>query len=131
MAKVTLHGVWLLDPADPAGTVHQFRFNGDGAEESYEREAVKTRYSGRRLPVVDFGEAIDVSIRVRLDTESNSRDLRSLRDLIDRQTILMYRDTKGRLIYGYATTVPVTDAWWGASTELQMTAVDYDDEAHL
>lgn len=125
MARVDLQGVWLLDPEDPAATVHHFRFNGDGAEEVYERQVAHTQYAGRPLPVADFGEAVAQGVTVNIDTESESGDLEALRALVDRQTILLYRDSKGRRIYGTVSAVPVADAWWGASTKLVVTAVDY------
>lgn len=131
MARLHLQGVWLHDPRDPEATSWHFRFNGDGAKESGDVEAVLTKTVGRRRPVVDFGEAVTEALTVQIEVEDESKDLEALRRLVAARRTLCYRDTKGRKMYGVVRLGSVTDTFYGATTELTVEAVDDDRNDNL
>lgn len=130
MAAVDLQGVWLHDPSDPAGTVFHFAYNEDGAQESYAREMVLSQYAGREFPVVDYGEAVSQALAISLDTLDEDDDLDTLRGFLDRQTILCYRDKKGRRLYGALSlasgSAAITDTFYGATVQMVFTVTDFD-----
>lgn len=125
MARVKLEGVWLHDPADPLGTSWHFRFNGDGAKETLTQEQVPTRVAGRARPVVDFGDAISETVTTVISCEREGRDLHQLRTFARRHSVLCYRDTLGRKLYGTLALSSVVDAFWGSQCELTVTSVDH------
>jgi hypothetical protein len=124
MARVQLSGVWLHDPTDPAGTAWHFRFNGDGAEESLQQEQVATRVAGRARPIVDFGEAVSEQVSVTIQCDRDTRDLTVLRAFVRAQTILCYRDSLGRKLFGTIGLSRISDGFWGSEAQVTITSVD-------
>lgn len=124
MAVVDLQGVWIHDPAEPLGTAHHFRFNGDGAKETLTQSRVFTQYAGRAFAVVDFGEDEGLVLAFTVACESETDDLEQLRAFGRARTTLCYRDSKGRYAHGVLD-VGITDDWWGAGVDCTFTATDF------
>src|SRR5690606_40024069 len=65
-----LEGVWIHDPDDPEGTIHQFRFGRNNKSSSIDIGGKEQVFAGRRFPVYDFGEHQKDSVTVSVDRKS-------------------------------------------------------------
>jgi len=125
---LNLTGAWIHDPADPANTIRRFRVATDRSE-SWEPAAETLQFAGRKLPVAEFGEQTDQRVKTAIIVLSDSlADLHALRSLADRRTVLCYRDSAGRRIFGVLGPLNIRDERHGGYTvDLEITAVDYDE----
>jgi hypothetical protein len=120
-------GVWLHDPADPPGTIYHFRLREQNrtAQTSYGQTMM--HFEGRALPIADISGQSDQQVQVTIDCLDSSNDLTTLRSLIARQATLLYRDSKGRKMYGVVSAVPESEQPWGTQVQLTVNAVDYQE----
>lgn len=106
------------------------RLNDAGAtdEESYE-QALMT-YQGRSYPVVEYGGGTNRVIDVPL-IYSDDGQSEALRALLARRSILCYRDSKKRRVFGVANVSNEYDTFWGKKTSLNIIQVDFTEETVL
>lgn len=126
-ASITLSGVWLHDPLDPAGTVRQFLLREQQRTLQTQYAQTMMQFEGRSLPVADIAGQKTQQVQVTIQCPANSGDLDALYSLIGRQTTLLYRDNRGRKIYGVVSAVPETEDYWGSSVQLTVQAVSYEE----
>lgn len=104
--------------------VRNFRLNGEEAEDDYQPEAALIQYDGREFPVAEFGTSssrdLTVELSMRLDADRDG-----LRALQLARTPVLYRDRRGRKVYGLLTVEPIMDTFYGYSTRIKITALDY------
>jgi hypothetical protein len=124
-ASITLSGVWLHDPLDPAGTIHNFRLRERNRSVQTNYTQTMMQFEGRSLPVADIAGQMTQQVQVTISCPSGSGDLDALYSLIGRQATLCYRDQRGRRIFGVVSAIPETEEWWGSSVQLTVQAVDY------
>jgi hypothetical protein len=130
-----LQGVWLLDPDDndPGGNLIHLIYNDTGAVEAFAVEAVTTHVAGRARPIVDFGDAEDQSLSVNVtmvdgdQTANGVAHPAALRALIRSRKIVLYRDPKGRRLWGVVNSNPITDAYGRTVTQIALTVTDYTE----
>lgn len=122
-----LSGTWLHDPVDPEGTIRQFRYNGSGGDSNRTKEQAFHQFAGRQDPFVEWGEAESMVIDVEISTTDDSDDWVALEALYDREATLVYRDRKGRLVYGVMGSLPQSPKFWGDITSFPFTRVDYQE----
>ncbi|PZN05074.1 MAG: hypothetical protein DIU76_08300, partial [Bacillota bacterium] len=127
---LNLVGAWLHDPADPANTIRQFRVSA--AQERGEEWAPAMEMlhpAGREHPIAEFGEQTDQRVRTAIIVLPDSlADLHALRRLAELRTVLCYRDSAGRRIFGVLGPLRIRDERHGGYTvDLEITAVDYDE----
>lgn len=122
---IGIAGVWLTDPSD--GTRVNFIYNGSGADETYDLEAVFTHYAGRKYPSVDFGTTSDKTVTVTITHVDGDGSRLALRLLINRRVPLLYRDKKMRRVFGVIPGNPLTDSQGLQATTIVVTAIDYPD----
>jgi hypothetical protein len=130
-----LQGVWLLDPDDndPGGNLIHLIYNDTGAVEAFAVEAVTTHVAGRAKPIVDFGDAEDQSLSVNVtmvdgdQTANGTSHPAALRALIRARKIVLYRDPKGRRLWGVIVSNPITDNYAKAVTQIALTVTDYTE----
>jgi fibronectin type 3 domain-containing protein len=125
--SITLSGVWLHDPLDPAGTIRNFRLQERNRTVQTNYAQTMMQFEGRNLPVADIAGQMTQQVQVTISCTSDSGDLAALYSLIGRQSTLLYRDTRGRKIYGVVAAIPETEDWWGANVQLTIQAVDYQE----
>lgn len=125
-AALTLHGVWLHDPAD-VSSVHHFDFHDEGTRHPRSHEAALLSYAGRSKPVVEFGEGDDEDVSVDLQLHRDTSDEAALEELYARRTTLLYRDARGRKVYGVLLGLDETDHIWGGRVPLTVKATDFSE----
>jgi hypothetical protein len=126
--SISLTGVWLHDPMNPAGTIHQFRYDGGGRSENWQPTAALMQFAGRRLPVAEYDDTEQRSISVKLTMFKNSDDREALERLIRSKNTLCYRDGRGRKMFCHALQLPIDDEVYGNTVSLTFEEVSYTEE---
>lgn len=124
-----LAGVWIHDPADPAGTVSYWLY-GTGRGDEFESIAEGLYYAGRTFPVFDFGEHEAETLTVPIQVPRNDEHLfrtSEMRRMATSKTTLCIRDARSRRIFGVVTKVSRSDEKGSTNLNLTVTRVDYDE----
>lgn len=124
----TFTGIWLHDVADPAGTVHNFKYDGRGRNTDWKAEAEFMQFAGRKKPVVEFGEGEDGRFTAQLQMLTGDLDYQKLDALVKRKGTVCWRDDRGRKAFGAIVALPVADAMIGYSTTVALVEIDYKEE---
>ncbi|WP_067924890.1 glycoside hydrolase family 78 protein [Alicyclobacillus shizuokensis] len=125
--SITLSGVWLHDPLDAPGTIRRFRLRDQQRTLQTQYTQTMVAFEGRSLPVADISDQKTQQVQVTVNCRTDTDDLAALYALIDRQTTLLYRDSRGRKVYGVVSAIPETEDWWGSSVQLTVQAVSFDE----
>lgn len=128
-ATLSLTGVWLHDPLDAEGTVRNYLYGGASRSTGLDVASAPVRYAGRTFPVYDYGEAEDEKIGVAIDVphgETWAGQLADLTAFARARRTLVYRDNRGRDVYGTLAGYNEDDAEWGTGVSFDFTRVDYD-----
>jgi hypothetical protein len=129
----TLLGAWIHDVTDPAGTLVQYLYTGSGRTETIGVDGTAMDTIGRSYPIVEFGIAenstLDLSFQIPYEDNENIQDaVDHFRDLVNNRNTLVYRDNRGRLVYGVVTDLTITDEKWGQSVSFKLQASNYLEE---
>lgn len=122
---LTLLGIWLHDPDDPATTAGQFRGNKK-RESKRNTEKAFHKFAGRELPVGEHGEHVDTGVGVTLHLYDDA-SRRALLALIERDTTLCYRDSRGRRHFGLIDNPVENDEKFGTSATFDFVACDHSE----
>lgn len=139
----TLTVVWIHDPNDPVGTVRPFRWNGGGRNEERGVVGQGIALAGRKFPVFEFAPRSTRAINIPLLLpgaefgadprgewgDDHPGDIDFIEALLESRRPWVYRDDRGRLIYGVAFTMPWGDEPYGSTIELQLNATDFDESS--
>lgn len=139
----TLTVVWIHDPTDPEATVRAFRWNGGGRSEDHQVTGQAIVLAGRTYPVYEFAQRAQRAVNIPLlllDVDSrlpdvggwgddHAGDVDYLTALLESRKAWVYRDDRGRLLYGVAFGLPWSDQPFGSSVELTLNATDFDEAA--
>jgi hypothetical protein len=128
---LTLQGVWIHDPVDPADvTAANYAYGGGGKGDTVEATAEGVHYAGRALPVFEFGEheteAVDVDVQVPFGADWAAQ-LAALTALARTRTVQCVRDARGRRVFGVITRVNRSDRRWGTDVTFAVARADYDE----
>lgn len=96
---LTLRGVWLADPTDPAGTSLNLPFGRAARNGVLAVEATDQVFAGREYPIAFFGPHTSNDVQVRADVPHGPTwyaTLAALDALILRRIPLSFRDNRGR-----------------------------------
>jgi hypothetical protein len=127
--SITLQGVWLHDVTDPAGTLHNFRYDGRGRTEYWDGQPAINQYAGRTYPVAVWDESEQHQLSLYLQLWKRTDDYTALLDLVRRKATICYRDGKGRKAFVVMPTLTADDVLgFGANATLPATRVDYSEE---
>lgn len=129
--QIGLRGVWLCDPLDPENTKVNFQYNGHGASETYDVESTVTHYAGRSLPVTDFGDAVNNTLTVDINTIDGDGTDNALRNFVIARKLLLYRDHKGRRAFGTVSSHPREDRFGREVTQLVFIINEFNEESLL
>ena len=127
----TLRAVWIHDPADPEGTSRVFLHGSGGRQSTRTVNGESITLAGRELPLFDFGEHSTEEVSVPLLVlygETWQADLAFLSALVESRTPHVYRDDRGRLLYGVAFELPSVDEPYGTAVELRLEATNFNEE---
>lgn len=125
--SITLIGVWLHDVADPAGTVHKFKYDGRGRGSDWKPEVAMMQFAGRSRPMAEFGESGEGKVSARLEMMIDDLDHTKLDTLAKRQGTICYRDGRGRKVFGVVIELPVSDEMYGYTTSIQVLETSYSE----
>lgn len=124
-----LEGVWIHDPDDPEGTLHQFRFGRNNKSSSIDIGGREQIFAGRTFPVFDFGEhekySISVTVQV-LHGPDYDLERRIARKFAKSKKTLYFRDNRGRSVPGVMLGFSEKDDDYG--TEFSFTFERVDEE---
>lgn|SRR5690606_7488671 len=125
----TLVGVWVHDPLDASDTVRSYPF-ADGRTEHLAPESSVLTVVGRTRPVVEFGEALDESLKVTIFVPfgpEHDEAVQWWRDAVLARRAIFYRDNRGRAFYGVlASGVDPVDGRAGTALAVELTRVDWE-----
>ena len=122
-----LEGVWIHDPEDPEGTIHQFRFGRNNKSSSIDIGGKEQVFAGRRFPVYDFGEHQKDSVTVSVDVlhgPTYDIDRQIMRDFAEAKKTLFFRDNRGRALPGVMLGFSEKDEDFGTSFSFTIERVD-------
>lgn len=127
---LVLEGVWLHRPYDPEGSAKNYRFGSNQRGDQLQASVQLTQYAGREYPVADFAhyqsEATSVTVDVPFG-DTWAQDLVDLRALERTRETLVFRDNRGRQLYGIIAGMSFSDTAWGTQVSWDHQRVDYDE----
>jgi len=125
--SITLLGVWLHDVTDPSGTVHQYKYDGNGKGDQWGAKASLLHMDGRSFPVASFGEHETEGVNASLQLFDEAESL-LLQALCLRKGITCFRDARGRKVFGIITAFPRQDVnALGYVTTITIQRIDYKE----
>ena len=130
-ATLSLQGVWIHDPVDPADVAAaHYAYGGASKRDQVEANTEGFHYAGRALPVFEFGEheteALDVGIDVPHGADW-ATEVAALLALARTRTVLCVRDARGRRVFGVISAVTRSDQRWGTGVGFTVRRADYDE----
>lgn len=128
-ATLGLEGVWIHDPTDPEGTVHQFLYGANSRSTTIDIGGTSLVFAGRRYPVTEFGEHQDdqYSISVQVPHGAAYRSgMAIMRGFSETRQALVLRDNRGRAACGTMSGYSETDQGWGSEIAFTFTRVDVE-----
>lgn len=115
--EVDGYGNVIIDGYDS----YNFVYDGGGRSEDIENESTLVRLVGRIHPVAVFGGGIDQSLKVTLQLVS-AADRAAFLKLVQRNTLVLFRDHRGRRLKGLLAQVSWSDTPWGQEVSFTLTA---------
>jgi hypothetical protein len=113
--SVTVPGLQVFDPTNPAGTVITIPM--DVAQTStWTASAEKLLFAGRTRPVVEFGETDEFTVKVSVIMTNADGLWSKLNALVRSKTTLCFKTPDGRKIFGAVLSLPEVDQLWGGQT---------------
>lgn len=124
---VALKGVILELPTVPATypSPMWLQYNDSGADEAYEVESALVQYQGRTYPVVEYGATKSNVIEVGKVTLLSRAEYDRLLAFVDVKTPVLYRDAKGRRVYGTINIGTIHDRSFGHELGFTIARIDY------
>lgn len=132
-----LRGIWIHDPYDPENSITQFLYHeGNSRSENNEVLVQGFSFNGRQYPVWEFGEHATRSVELPLvipfdhglDPGPNwQAQMDYIRNALNSKIAHVYRDKRGRLIYGIIAGIGVTDVAIGSNVALTIQATNFDE----
>jgi hypothetical protein len=124
--SVNFTGAIIHDVYDIGSGVIALAYDGSGKSYSWQPELSLMQFQGRTKPVAEYGSAETEGISVTVDMQRNKAELDLLISMIRRNTILCYRDGRGRLMFVVAGSgIPTTDEFYGYTVNLDFKVVAY------
>jgi hypothetical protein len=123
----TTAGAMLHDPAAPTTTLSVFKFNDEGVSERRDVDSALVPVAGREFPLAEYGPQGTRSYTIgKLHSKGLSglfTDANKIKALLERRSVLCYRDKRGRTMYGRLTLGDLTDTFYGQEFSLQLDQV--------
>ena len=134
--SITLRGVWLHDPLDPAGTVVRLPYGKASRSAKIDPTVGGTLYAGRTYPVVDWGETqqdqYQITAVIPFGTDEYGGDwavdVAAVRTFATLRRTVCMRDSRGRRAFGVLTGFGERDTEAGTEVSFTVSAVDYDED---
>lgn len=126
---IVLEGVWIHDPLDAQGTVHQYLYGRSARSGDLDVMSQGSFFAGRADPVVDFGEHVSESVRVAVEIPNGAAwaaQLEELSTFARAKRPLVFRDNRGRQMAATMSGYAESDMDWGTAVSFTMTRVSYE-----
>ena len=123
-------GVYIHDPDDPAGTITHFLYGNLTRKSDVSVSATSMKFVGRTSPVFDFGDNEEENVSATFDVPFGDEWLSGvsyLQNLVRGRDVFCYRDNRGRVIFGVAGGVGVSDQRWGSAVGMTVERADYTE----
>lgn len=131
-ALLPLVGVWIHDPlVGGQDSAVNFPYGANQRELSLDQVREAQFYAGRMDPVVDYAEHRTQLLAVALDVPTGPTwvtSLRALQDFAEAKRTLVFRDNRGRAIYGQMEGYRERDAAWGTIVTFNVRRSSWDVE---
>lgn len=124
--SISLKSIWLVDPDEPE-SLHHFRYFEPGRTSDRVVRGQMMEFEGRSLGMAEFSAKEQQKVNVVLQLKKNSGDLEALHDLLSRHTAILYRDAKGRRIYGAIFSLSENETEYGYTVPIEVQAVSYEE----
>lgn len=128
-ATLYFYGVLISNPAIP-GHVLSYIYGKANKTDSVSTPATPQRFVGRTYPVYDFGEFADEAVKLSMPipfSSTHQAEVEALREIVRSQSTHLYRDSRGRKVFGIVAGVNATDEAFGTTIELTVTRSDYSE----
>lgn len=122
-----LLGVVIADPSSP-GSGHTYLYGNIGRAETLTVGAYGTRYLTQPKQEFSFSDNEDntVSLNILIPfSDTHDLDVQAMRNFVRRRKVLLYRDNRGRLLYGVLLNVDIADAPEGTYVSGTLNVSDY------
>lgn len=129
-SSTTFQGLWIHDPLDPEGTIHQFLYARSARGVGIDVEQQGMVFAGRQYPVFDYGENQQDSFKVRIDIPNGSTwadEIDVIQDFAQVRRTLCFRDNRGRVFFGTMKGYEEADQDWGTSVAFAVERASYDE----
>ncbi|MBH0174708.1 DNRLRE domain-containing protein [Fictibacillus sp. 23RED33] len=126
-SSVTLKGIYLHVISNAENTSKRFLMGEQKGSSTWNLNHAFHKFAGRQNFVIDTEDSteygVDFTIKLR-----NAEERKALESIIYSQEVVCFRDGRGRKVFGVFVTFPLEDAFWGESTSLNLTRIDYKEE---
>lgn len=120
-------GIVLQDTMSPTIPCLYIALNDSGASEFLEMESALVDVQGRTYPMLEYGQGKHKTIDIPIIYSEGSTDAYNIQAMMERKTIVCYRDYKGRVEFGRLRQGDIKDRFFGHVTSLQLDVIDYSD----
>ncbi|MDX1807778.1 MAG: hypothetical protein R3267_12195, partial [Paenisporosarcina sp.] len=124
--SIILKSIWLVNPDEPE-SLHHFRYFEPGRTSDRIVRGQMMEFEGRSLGMAEFSSKEQQKVNVVLQLKKDSGDLEALHDLLSRHTAILYRDAKGRRIYGAIFSLSENETEYGYTVPIEVQAVSYEE----
>lgn len=109
---ISLNRLWMHFVDDPSGTVYQFLYDGNGRDDSFDKQPVFQQFAGREYSQVYYSEmsARDLSGTVQVPT---GPALEALKRFAKEKQLVIFRDGRGNRVKGHVD-INISYEPWGA-----------------
>lgn len=123
---LALEGAWIHEADDAQDTVRQYRYGKDARSTSIDIGGSSMKFAGRTFPVTEYGEHEDNEFDVKIDVPHGAgyrSGLEALRVFARSKTTLVFRDNRGRAMFGTMSGYSESDESAGVKVSCTFTRV--------
>jgi hypothetical protein len=126
-AQVKLRGIYLHVVNRALETSKRFFIGEEKNSSVWNLNHTFHKFAGRKNLVIDTEDSTEYGVSFTLKIwEDDER--KALEKIVYSQEVVCFRDGRGRKMFGVFVTFPLEDAFWGESTSLNLTRIDYKEE---
>lgn len=129
-ATLTLMGVWLHVPSDPAGSARNYMFGSNQRTGQLQTYSLLSHFAGREDPVADFAHYQGQSYSITVDIpygDDYYDQVDGLYALQRRKQTLVLRDNRRRFAFGVMSDLGETDVAIGTQMTFTFSRVDFNE----
>lgn len=126
--SLTFMGIYLHDVNAPRATIQHFLYDGSGRTESWQAAVGERVLAGRVNSVFEYGENEQYTIVFNLQLpDVNAKQ--ALDAMVRNKSILCYRDSRGRKVFGVIDQLNFNDTKIGNTIQATLRTADYIEGA--